>query len=129
MLYNLTSGVKIIKPIKITDVVLIAALLAFAAAFYFIFDLPPGPGGAAVIKINGEVYAEASLDRDQDIEIYNSDGKLVNIVRIKDGKAAMVYAACPDKRCTRQTGHFIVCLPNRVTVETVKNKKDFDIII
>ena len=108
---------------------MIAAFLAFAAAFYFIFDLSPGPGAAAVIKINGEIYAEAALDRDQDVEIYDGDGKLVNIARIKDGKASIVYAACPDKRCTRQTGAFIVCLPNRVTVETVKTKKDFDIII
>jgi len=108
---------------------LIAALLAFAAAFYFILDLPPGPGGAAVIKIDGEVYAKADLNQDQNVEIYNGDGELVNIVRIKDGKAAIVYASCPDKRCMRQTGPFIVCLPNRVTVEIEKNKNDFDIII
>ena len=108
---------------------MIAALLAFAAAFYFIFDLSPEPGGDAVIKIDGEVYAKADLNQDRDIEIYDGDGELVNIVRIKGKKASIVYAACPDKRCMRQTGPFIVCLPNRVTVEIEKNKNEFDIII
>ena len=82
-----------------------------------------------IIKINGAPYAEIASAQDKDVEIYNSDGKLVNIVRIKDKKASMVYASCPDKRCMKQSGGLIICLPNRVTVETGKNKRDFDIII
>ena len=105
------------------------ALLVFAAAFYFIFDLTPKNPGAAVIKVNGEIYEEVALNQDKDVEIYTGGGALANIVRIKDSKASMVYAACPDKRCMRQHGGLIVCLPNRVTVEIVKSKKDFDIII
>jgi len=108
---------------------LIAAFLAFAAAFYFIFDFEPAAPDLVIIKINGELYEEALSAQDKDVEIYNSDGKLVNIVRIKDKKASMVYAACPDKRCMKQSGGLIICLPNRVTVETGKNKRDFDIII
>ena len=119
----------IVKIIRIADIALIAAFLVFAAAFYFVFDLTPENPGTAVIKINGEIYAEAALNQDKDVDIYNNGGTLVNIVRIKNGKAAMIYAACPDKRCMRQSGRIIVCLPGRVTVETVKKNKDFDIVI
>ena len=98
--------------------------------FYFVFDLNPGNSDTAVIKVNGKIREEVSLNQDKDVEIYRDDGTLANIVRIKDKKAFIIYANCPDKRCTRQSNNFIVCLPNRVTVEIIgKRKYEFDIVI
>lgn len=99
--------------------------------FYFIFDFNSGNAETAVIKVNGKIYAEISLSQEKDVEIYLDDGTLANIVRIKDGKAFMIYASCPDKRCTRQN-YFIACLPNRVTVEITggkQNKDKYDAVI
>lgn len=104
--------------------------MIFAGAFYFVFDLNPADSGTVVIKVNGKIYAEIALNQEKDVEIYLGDGTLSNIVRIKDNKVVMIFADCPDKRCMHQTNGFIVCLPNRVTVEIINRKKhEFDIII
>jgi len=118
------------KILRISDIILIAGFLIFAAAFYFIFDLNPKDSEIAVIKVNGAIYEEAVLNQDKDIEIYFADGTISNIVRIKDGAVSMIYAVCPDKRCLSQN-YFIVCLPNRVTVEITGSKKsrEFDVVI
>ena len=47
-----------------------------------------------VIKVDGEVYGRYALDEDQVIEV--QDGDFYNRVRIKDGKAYMEEADCPD---------------------------------
>ena len=120
---------KAIKILRLADIILIAGFLIFASAFYFRVDLKPRDSEMAVIKVNGAVYEEAALNQDKDIEIYFADGTISNIVRIKDGVISMIYAACPDKRCMSQN-YFIVCLPNRVTVEIAgKKSSEFDIII
>ena len=124
--------------LKKPDIVLIAAFLFLAAAFYFIFDLSPGGGGTVIIKRNGQIYAEVSLNEEIDVEIYSDGGTLSNTVRIHDKKAFMLYADCPDKRCVKHNPvdsqsymNMIVCLPNRVTVEIKSNdkSKEFDVII
>ena len=121
-----------------TDIVLIAAFLLFAAMFYFIFDLNAQTGDTAVIKVNGKIYAEVSLNEEKDVEIYSDGGALSNTVRIKDGQAFMIYANCPDGRCMKHKpvgsdslNDMIVCLPNRVTVEIKSSTrlKDFDAVI
>ena len=114
--------------LKLTDIILILGFLIFAGAFYFILDLTPADSDVAVIKVNGRIYAEAALNQEKDIEIYFDDGTLSNIVRIKDGRAYMIYAVCFDKRCMRQD-YFIVCLPNRVTVEITGREREFDVVI
>ena len=120
-----------IKILRKTDIVIIAGFLIFAVAFYFIFNLNPQAGDTVVIKVNGKIYEEVSLNENKDVEIYFDDGTLSNTVRIQNKKAFMIYADCPDGRCMRQSNNYlIVCLPNRVTVEIKTNKKDkVDIVI
>ena len=131
---------KHIKILKKADIVLIAAFLIFAAAFYFIFDLNPNHSDAVIIKVNGKIYDEVSLNEDKDVEIYLENGTHSNTVRIKDKKAFMLYADCPDGLCLRHKpvesnsslNDMIVCMPNRVTVEIKgdkKNKNEYDIVI
>ena len=124
------------------DIVLIAGFLIFAGMFYFILNLNPQTGDTVVIKVNGKIYAEVSLNDEKDVEIYFDDGTISNTVRIQDNKASMIYAACPDKLCMRYKpvesqsyiNNILVCLPNRVTVELKtdgksKNKNEVDVII
>ena len=125
------------KILRKTDIFLISAFIIFASAFYFIFDFGSETVGATVIiKVNGKIYAEVPLDEEKDVEIYFNNGILSNTVRIKDKSAVMIYADCPDGRCTKHkpiesANKLIVCLPNKVTVEIsgIKPEKLFDIII
>ena len=76
-----------------------------------------------VIKVDGEVYGRYALDEDQVIEV--QDGDFYNRVRIKDGKAYMEEADCPDGYCEEQ-GKINVCLPHKlvVEIEEVENSDD-----
>ena len=52
------------------------------------------------------------------------DGKTTNLLVIKDGKADVTEADCPDKLCVHQkaiskTNETIVCLPNKVVVQVI----------
>ena len=82
-----------------------------------------------VIKVDGEVYGRYALDEDQVIEV--QDGDFYNRVRIKDGKAYMEEADCPDGYCEEQgkinnRTQTIVCLPHKlvVEIEEVENSDD-----
>jgi len=134
-----------IKILRKTDIVLIVAFLIFAVMFYFIFALGSNNGESIIIKLNGNIYEEVSLNENQDIDVYLNDGTLLNTIRIQDKKAYIIYSNCPDKLCVNHKpiscdsyiNDIIVCLPNRVTVEiknSAKEKNDkskirFDAII
>ncbi|MDO4337058.1 MAG: NusG domain II-containing protein [Eubacteriales bacterium] len=69
------------------------------------------------ITVDGEEYGVYQLSEDQTIPIGDT-----NICQIKDGKAFMIEATCPDHLCMEQkavdkTGGTIVCLPNKVVIE------------
>ena len=72
----------------------------------------------AIVKVNGEIQGVYSLSEDQEIEINHG----TNILQIKNGKADMIEADCPDQLCVHQkkismNHESIICLPNRVVVE------------
>lgn len=74
-------------------------------------------GGSVTIKVEGEEEKTYTLDQNQTIKIGTT-----NILEIKDGKARMIHADCPDQLCIKQRsiskqGESIICLPNRVVVE------------
>jgi hypothetical protein len=75
-------------------------------------------GAFVRVSVNGEAVAEYSLYNDGEYEINGG----TNILVIKDKKAYIKYASCPDGLCKNQSkihmsGERIVCLPNRVLVE------------
>lgn len=56
-----------------------------------------------------------------------------NTLVIQSGKAYISEANCPDKQCMKQgkisrAGEMLVCLPNRVVVKIIDNKKDEPVI-
>ena len=79
-----------------------------------------GSHGSVRITVDGEEYGTYSLTKDQIIQINDT-----NICEIKDGKARMISATCPDHLCMKQkaideNGGSIVCLPNKVVIEGKK---------
>lgn len=77
-----------------------------------------------LIRVDGEEFGTYDLSQDQTIEI--RDG---NTCRIRDGRAEMVAADCPDKICMNEApidahGGSIVCLPNRVVLSVIDSKQE-----
>lgn len=109
--------------IRKADIIL-AVILAVFCAFTTYAAFGAGSGGSEVIiEVDGEVYGTYPLSEDRTVDIDSSEGH--NQLVIKDGKAYMNEADCPDGYCLRQhragggicqSDQTIICLPNRVVV-------------
>ena len=103
---------------KKNDFILIGVILIIAfAAFSFI---PKEDANIAKITVNGKLFKTVSLSNDATININDT-----NIAIIKNGEIYMESATCPDKLCVHQgkisdSSKKIVCLPNKVIIEAVK---------
>ena len=104
------------------DVILIAAVLAaavFLSAAMGIFN--GGPGGTAVVTVDGREIAVLDLSKDQELTADGAYGGS-NHIKIQDGQVWVTEATCPDKICIHQgkisqEGETIVCLPNRMIIQ------------
>lgn len=99
-------------------------LVLAALMMVFFFLRPDTEGSRIVIQKDGEIIGEYSLRENREIPISEH-----NILVVKDGKADMVWADCPDKLCVAQknickTNESIVCLPNRVVITVVGSNAD-----
>jgi len=106
---------------KRNDFLLISAILVIACLLGVIFYSSQAKGCYILVKVNNEEYGTYNLKKNQVIEINHT-----NKLEIKDGKAFMVYADCPDQICVHMapishTHEMIVCMPNQVLVEVFDN--------
>ena len=88
------------------------------------------PAGFAHIYVDNELYRTVSLEEDTTVEIKQENG-CVNRIEITRYGVQMVYANCPHQDCVKKGrltaensrhvvgNNWIVCLPNRVSVEVV----------
>ena len=95
-------------------------LAGIAAGFYLTHQ---DTGASVEVTVDGAIYGTYPLDVDKEIPI-QKDGKTTNLLVIKDGKADVTEADCPDKLCVHQkaiskTNETIVCLPNKVVVQVI----------
>ena len=120
---------------RIHDVVLGLALLIVAMAL-FVIDITKASNDngnkTVVISIDGEKKSEYPLKEDG---VYLLEGSHLgtNKLVIKDGKAYIEEASCPDKQCVKQgkiskAGEMLVCLPNRVVIKIVDANEEEPII-
>lgn len=105
---------------KKNDLILAAAVILIACAVlaYQYFGRSGGEQ-YITITVDGELYGTFSLDKDRTVRI-NDTNRLV----IRDGKAEMEWADCPDQICVDHrpvnlNGESIICLPNKVVVSVV----------
>lgn len=104
---------------KKKDWILIVIVLCVAACAYFSHQLLRNTGADEVIvKVNGKLTGTYSLNEDREITI--NEGS--NVLEIKNGRADMIEADCPDQLCVHQRAisadnENIICLPNKVVVE------------
>ena len=106
------------------DFVLIGIVLVLIVATCLVVALTKETGACVIVRVDGQQVATYSLAEDGE---YSLNGG-TNILCIKDGKAYLTAADCPDHLCVKQgkidqTGETITCLPNRLTV-TVYGAQD-----
>ena len=101
--------------VKKADIILIAAILLLGFGLFFLL-VPRSTGTTVVVRVNNEEVKRLPLNEDFVLELEG------NTLIIKDHKAYMDKANCPDKVCINQgeiskSGESIICLPNGVIVE------------
>ena len=112
------------------DIILALAVIILAAGAWLGFELMKDDGAFAVVTVNGVETARYPLDTDAEIRLESENGGY-NILVIKDGKADVTEASCPDHVCVDQraagrTGEAITCLPNK-TVITIEGPSDSEV--
>lgn len=121
------------KKTRKNDIVLITVILAVAAASYIGikgYQRASTKEPVAVVTIEDIEYGRFPLDEDTTEKIGLPDGSY-NILVIKDGRADVTEASCPDGICVNHRaissqGETIVCLPNKVVVE-IENGEESDV--
>ena len=103
------------------DMIFIAVLAAALAGIFAAFALGRDAGVTVRITVDGELYGSWPVSDDCEVNVM-IDGKTTNVMEIRDGKADMTEADCPDQLCVHQKAiskdrETIVCLPNRVVVQ------------
>ena len=113
------------KRISRNDVIFLAILLAVVTVFLVVYERTGTRADAgACVRVTVE---------EQEIPIVQ-DGVTTNVLTIRDGRADMTEADCPDKLCVHQKAisknhEMIVCLPNKVVVEVTGSEENgFDSI-
>ena len=106
---------------KRNDLILIGTLLGIAVILFLAMFLikQNTVNGEAVVLIEGKEYGRYPLAQDTDIDIPGLLGN--NVLTIRDGKAHMSSAVCPDKICMdfgeiHYNTEMIVCRPGSIVV-------------
>ena len=110
------------------DLVLVLCLLLIASILFFVTRQTQDDGSLVRVTLNGETIAEYFLFENGE---YTLNGG-TNILLIKDGKASVIFADCPDKICEKSSpislsGERIVCLPNKLMIEII-SEGDVDFV-
>ena len=108
------------KLFKKNDLILIICLVSVFAIMLIGISLFSRKGETVVISVDGQEVASFPLSKDT---VYNIGGYHggENLLEIKDGKARLTNASCPDKLCVNmgyisKNGQSIICLPNKVVI-------------
>lgn len=106
---------------KKNDLILIGTLLGIAVVLFLamFFIKRNTVSGEAVVLIEGEEYGRYPLSEDTTVDIPGLLG--TNVLTIREGRAYMSSAVCPDKICMdfgeiHYNSEMIVCLPGSIVV-------------
>lgn len=108
---------------KKADLIIVAVVLAVVGVLVFFLYFVNGDSGKYVqVEVDGKVVDTVSLNEDFQ-KTYDFDGE-TNTLVIKDGKANMIDANCPDGICVNhkpvyRSGESIICLPHKLVVTVV----------
>ena len=119
---------------KRNDLILIGLLLVLGILAVFCIEgykKANTQNGEAVVFVDGKEIGRYPLIEDTRVVIEGKNGN--NLLVIKDGKAWIEEADCPDKICIYhgkidKNKETVVCLPNKVVVE-IQNGQDSEVDI
>ena len=105
------------------DIIFIAAILAVISVAALAMFLFRREGNAVSVEVNKRVVGTYSLAVDRVVDIPTGEGESNRLI-IRDGKAFMETATCPDGICVSHrpvshVGESIVCLPHQVVVKVI----------
>ena len=117
---------------KKRDIAVIGVIILLALLLWTItrFSSTDSSRGYAQVYLDGLPYAELSLASDELLTITQDDGK-INQIEVSAGRIRMRSANCPDHTCVAcgwldpadrhllPDDRWIVCLPNRVSIELI----------
>ncbi len=116
--------------IQKNDAILIFSVCLAAFLLFGYYSFTGKQGENAVVSVDGTVTATYSLAQDGIFPIRGTAGGMNTLV-IRDGKACIQEADCPDKLCVRQgwihrTGESVICLPHKVVV-TIEGRGQLEV--
>jgi hypothetical protein len=107
------------KKKKRNDLILLTSLIVIGLIVFLSVNATKQSGGEVHVIVRGEIVESYPLDENRTVELeYNGHNSLV----IKDGRAYMRSADCPDKLCVQQRkigyeNETIVCLPHELVIK------------
>lgn len=112
------------------DIILAVVIVLIATAGLLLFIFNREQGSTVSVTVDGQQIASYPLSEDREVTIKtgNSD-EHINILVIKDGKASISEADCPDKICVESravsfVGETVVCLPHKLVIEITNQNAD-----
>ncbi len=117
------------------DIIFIAALLITLSLIGACVFFMRGEGDGVEVTVDGEIYGKYLLSVDTRIEIYTGEGDgQLNVLVIKNGRAYVETATCPDGICAEhkeifRDGESIVCLPHKVVITVYSSDDSPDIVV
>lgn len=127
---NMEEKIVTTKRKILNDIILIFSLLLIAVigiVYLFCFR---SSGDTVKVTVDGKAYGTYSLNKNIAVDIYSGeDNSSLNRLIIKDGKAYVEHATCPDGICVQhrpifRDGESIVCLPQKVVITVIANNTD-----
>ncbi len=112
---------------------LVIAIIVLAAALLLTLTLLNRPmteveEDMVIIAVDGKEYTRVPLSKPQTVTVAQENG-CVNVIDVSDHGAVMAHSTCDNQLCVkmgevtvdnwefRPNQQFIICLPNRVSVE------------
>ena len=111
------------------DILVIVGILLVALLSFLTIEFTKEAGSYVVVRVDGVEVGKYSLELDGEYVLNNG----TNILHIKDGKAYLHDATCPDKLCVKQgsknkSGETITCLPNKLTITVYGAEVDVELV-
>ncbi len=119
------------QTLRHADMILFLAIAALAAIAFSVLCFFHTEGEYASVYVDGREVGRYPLSENREVTVPADGG--YNVIVIRDGKADVTDADCPDGTCVHSravsgVGETIVCLPHKLTVRIVgKEAPDADI--
>ncbi|HBE09567.1 MAG: NusG domain II-containing protein [Eubacterium sp.] len=106
------------------DLILLIMIIILGTGTFFLVKMLAREGKHVRVSVDGKVLMTVPLDKNDSYEIKGYDGGYNRLV-IKDNKAYISEADCPDRLCVKQgrigkEQETVICLPHRVVVEIIE---------